>query len=149
VNYLLTFGCKDIHFVVNKQIVEGKISTFCRFLTYLVMNKSTMLANLINYYSDGNQAKFAEKLGIPAQNISAWLKRNTFNAELIFSKCEGVSAEWLLSGEGEMLKEERGKQIVDAAPPDQELLKLCKTLVENYQQRDNVMSKLVSLIERR
>ena len=112
-----------------------------------------MLANLINYYSDGNQAKFAEKLGIPAQNISAWLKRNTFNAELIFSKCEGVSAEWLLSGEGEMLKEDRGKQIVDSAPSsapsDKELLKLCKMLVENYQQRDSVMSRLVSLVGKR
>lgn len=67
------------------------------------MDKSEMLEALINWFTDGNQAKFAAKLGIPAQNISAWIKRGTYNAELIYAKCEGVSAGWLLSGEGEML----------------------------------------------
>lgn len=65
-----------------------------------------MLANLVNYFGDGTQTKFAEKLGIPAQNVSAWIKRGTFNAELIYAKCRGVSADWLLTGEGDMLRAE-------------------------------------------
>lgn len=71
------------------------------------MNKSDMLESLINYYTDGNKAKFAAMLGIKAQNISAWIARHTFDAELIYSKCRGVSADWLLSGVGEMLLEKR------------------------------------------
>jgi len=110
------------------------------------MDKSVMLECLINHYSDGNQAKFAAILGVPAQNINAWLKRNTFNAELIYEKCEGVSADWLLSGEGEMLKEQHN---VDSVRSDKKLIELCKLLVENYQQRDEVMSKLISWVEER
>ena len=110
------------------------------------MDKSSMVECLVNYYSDGNQAQFAAKLGVPAQNVSAWIKRNTFNAELIYSRCEGVSADWLLSGEGEML---RGLHDVDNKLPrsDRQLIELCKLLVANYQQRDDVMNKLVSMVK--
>ena len=105
-----------------------------------------MVERLVNYYSDGNQAQFAAKLGIPARNIHAWIVRKTFNAELIYSKCEGVSADWLLSGEGEMLRELHnvGDSVVRS---DKELIELCKLLVTNYQQRDEVMGKLVSMVK--
>ena len=110
------------------------------------MDKSMMLEYLINHYSDGNQAQFAAKLGIPAQNVSAWLRRKTFNAELIYSKCEGVSADWLLSGKGEMLRELHNVD-APAVHQDKELIELCKLLVENYQQRDEVMGKLFSMVK--
>jgi len=114
------------------------------------MNKSDMLESLINYYTDGNKAQFAAMLGIKAQNISAWIARNTFDAELIYSKCSGVSADWLLSGEGEMLSEQHivdnTSTTLDNMP--KELLILCKALVANYQQRDEVMAKLVSMVDK-
>lgn len=66
-----------------------------------------MLEQMVNYYSDGNKAKFAAKLGIKPQALSMWFTRNSFDAELIYTKCEHISAEWLLSqGKGEMLREE-------------------------------------------
>lgn len=107
-----------------------------------------MVECLINYYTDGNQAKFAAMLGIPAQNVSAWIKRGTFNAELLFEKLDGVSAEWLLTGEGEMLKSAQ-QQNVDIVldKRDKELISLCKLLVKNYQQRDDIMGKLVSMVK--
>lgn len=108
------------------------------------MKKSEMLKCLILHYTNGNQAQFANMIGVPAQNISAWLKRDTFDVELLFSKCEGVSAEWLLThGEGQMLSKDRRN--VDVAT-NTELIELCKQLVANYQQREDVMNKLVSLI---
>ena len=113
------------------------------------MDKSKMLKCLIDHYSKGNQARFAAKLGIPAQNVSAWKSRKTFDAELIFRKCEGVSAEWLLTGEGEMLTEQRQEQQnvdIPVCRPNQELMELCRLLVANYQQRDEVMGKLVSMV---
>ena len=69
------------------------------------MNKSDMIERLIEYYSDGIKAKFAQKLGLKPQTINGWIIRNTFDAELIFSKCEGVSPEWLLTGRGDMLRD--------------------------------------------
>lgn len=113
------------------------------------MNKREMLENLINYYTDGNKAQFAAVLGIKAQNVSAWIARNTFDAELIYAKCKGVSADWLLSGEGEMLSEKRTveKYVKPNSQPNK-LLILCKALVANYQQRDEMMNKLVSMIDK-
>ena len=63
-----------------------------------------MLECLINHYTDGNKAAFAKMLGINPQLISHWLRRNTFDNELLFAKCNGVSSSWLLTGEGEMFE---------------------------------------------
>lgn len=57
---------------------------------------------LIKHYADGNKSRFASMLGVTPQAISAWEKRNTFDIELIYSKCEYLNATWLLTGTGEM-----------------------------------------------
>ena len=62
-----------------------------------------MLEAMISHYTNGNKAKFSTLLGVSAQTISAWIARNTFDAELIYTKCSYISADWLLSGEGTML----------------------------------------------
>ncbi len=69
-----------------------------------------MLEQLIEYYNNGNKSQFSKRLGITPQGISTWLVRNTFDSELIFSKCENVNAEWLLTGEGSMLKEKQPEE---------------------------------------
>ena len=63
-----------------------------------------MLECLINHYTDGNKAAFARMLTITPQVLSQWLARSSFDNELLFKKCPGVSASWLLTGEGEMFE---------------------------------------------
>lgn len=111
-----------------------------------VMDKKMMLEQVINHYTDGNKAKFANMLGVKPQTINTWLLRNTYDAELIYSKCDGISGDWLLSGKGEMNKNIQN-EYVDVRQ-DNELLNLCKLLVHNFQQRDEVMDKLVSMISK-
>lgn len=108
------------------------------------MDKKMMLEQIVNHYTDGNKAKFANMLGVKPQTINTWLLRNTYDAELIYSKCDNISGDWLLSGEGEMIKSIQGEYI--DVRQDNELLNLCKLLVRNFQQRDEVMDKLVSMI---
>ena len=69
------------------------------------MDKTKMLEGLIRHYTKGNKAQFAKLLGVSAQTISAWIARNTFDAELIYAKCRYVDSSWLLTGEGAMLQE--------------------------------------------
>lgn len=66
-----------------------------------------MILALIEHFSGGNKAHFANLLGISPQGLSTWIKRESFDIELLYSKCEGISSDWLLTGEGPMLKEER------------------------------------------
>lgn len=69
------------------------------------MTKADILNALINHYCGGNKSQFAKKLGISAQGLSTWISRNTFDIETIYSNCENISADWLITGEGDMLKE--------------------------------------------
>lgn len=71
------------------------------------MDKRVMLEQLINYFTDGNKAKFAAQVGIKPQLVSTWLSRGTYDAEVLYAGCPGVSGDWLLSGEGEMLKDKQ------------------------------------------
>lgn len=67
------------------------------------MDKTKMLEGLIDHFTNGNKAQFAKLLGVSAQTVSAWIARNTFDAELIYTKCRCISSSWLLTGEGSML----------------------------------------------
>ena len=78
------------------------------------MDKTKMLEGLIEHYTKGNKAQFAKLLGVSAQTISAWIARNTFDAELIYTKCRCVNPSWLLTGEGSMLQ--TTKQAEQTAP---------------------------------
>ena len=53
---------------------------------------------------------------------------------------------WLVTGEGSMLLED-----IQTAPvlndKSAELLNLCKSLIDNYHQRDAVMSQLISMVK--
>lgn len=75
-----------------------------------IMNKKDMIIALIQHYSEGNKANFAKKIGIKPQSVSTWIARETFDMDLIFAKCEGLSPYWLLTGDGPMLEEKRGEE---------------------------------------
>ena len=98
-----------------------------------------MLEQLINYYTDGNKTRFAEQIGVKPQTINSWLTRNSYDAELIYSKCVNVSADWLLSGEGSMIKNEINHTISD----DDLKEELIKLRAEN-----DVLRELVGLQKR-
>lgn len=71
-----------------------------------------MIQSLVNRYANGNKSQFANMLGVKPQTINTWIVRGTFNAELVYAKCENISADWLLTGYGEMIKEQ-GRQLAE------------------------------------
>ncbi|MDY6302393.1 MAG: hypothetical protein SPL96_10940 [Bacteroidales bacterium] len=107
--------------------------------------KHERLEALVNYYCDGNKAKFATMIGITPQLLSNWIKRDTLDFEVVYQGCPNLSGDWLLSGEGPMIKDD--KQNDNSQNDNSELITLCRSLVANYQQRDEVMGKLVSMVK--
>lgn len=105
------------------------------------MDKRERLEVLINNFTDGNKKRFTEMLGVIPQRISAWLTRNTYDTELVYQECESVPSGWSLSEVYDMIK--KNLQFVDVE--SRQLIQLCKSLVENYQQRDAVLGKLVPM----
>lgn len=68
------------------------------------VNKTLILNTLMQYKKFASKAEFARFLEITPQNLSQWLKRNTFDISIVGNKFPEVNHIWLLTGEGEMLK---------------------------------------------
>ena len=72
-----------------------------------IMTKKERLEEIIRFYGAGKPSLFAKNLGIAPSTISSWLTRDTFDYDLLFAKCENISAEWLLTGKGQMMANAR------------------------------------------
>lgn len=72
------------------------------------MDKRLILNKLILRFAEGNNQKFAERLGITPTSLSNWKARGTIDYEKIYTKCEGINPHWLLTGEGEMFVSKDG-----------------------------------------
>lgn len=63
-----------------------------------------MLNQIKTRYNIESDSDFARFLDITPQTLHNWKKRKTFDIQLVYTKCLNISAEWLITGEGEMLK---------------------------------------------
>ena len=68
------------------------------------INKSLILNEIKSYYNFVSDSEFAKFLGIKPQTLSSWHTRNTFDIELLYSKCENINEEYLLTGIGDIEK---------------------------------------------
>jgi phage repressor protein C with HTH and peptisase S24 domain len=66
-----------------------------------------MMRQLKTHLGFRKESELADYLGIKSNTLSTWYARNTFDAMLIFSKCDFVSPRWLLTGEGEMVEPQK------------------------------------------
>ncbi len=64
-----------------------------------------ILSKIQEHYGFKKDSEFARFLGIPPQNLAKWKSRNTFDVELVHTKCLGINPKWLLTGDGDMLLE--------------------------------------------
>lgn len=58
----------------------------------------------------------AETLGISKGTLSNWKVRNSIDFALVFSKCKQINIDWLITGEGEMLKFAEQGRVMEATP---------------------------------
>ena len=100
------------------------------------MNKKDIVNALVEHYCNGNKSQFAKKLGVKPQTINTWIARDSFDIDLIYSKCEYISARWLLTGEGEMLSTPANSTLQNAMPPS------FSELLDMINQRDRKIEQL-------
>ena len=74
------------------------------------MDKSLILNRIKLAYSLKNDAELARFLEIQRNTLSNWYSRNTIDYDKVFLKCELLNFDWLLTGEGDMLKSELNEQ---------------------------------------
>ncbi len=112
-----------------------------------------MLDAMIAHYTGGNKAKFATLLGVSAQTISAWGTRNTFDSELIYTKCIDLSPEWLLTGEGPMLRDSKNPEenklgvTPNATPISVQSDAVTLRLMDKLDEKDNIIKEKENKID--
>ena len=68
-------------------------------------SKSLILNDIKSSYNYKTDAEFAKFLGVPPTTLSSWHKRNSFDYDLLYSKCVGLNPEFLFTGQGSVKKD--------------------------------------------
>lgn len=77
------------------------------------MNKQNILDRIKELANLSSDTELANFLGIKKATLSNWRSRDTIDYDLVFSKCEHIRKDWLLTGEGEMLRSEQSVKVND------------------------------------
>lgn len=81
-----------------------------------LIDKPAVLDRIKGYYSLKGNAELARFLGVAPNTITNWYSRKTFDLDVIYTKCVDINIDWLLTGEGSMLRH--------ASKPDPEVVAL-------------------------
>lgn len=77
-------------------------------LNYIIMtnklDKCLILNEIKFHFGIKKDGDFAKLIGISPGKYANWLRRNSFDAELLAKKFPEIDAYWILTGEGQMLK---------------------------------------------
>lgn len=68
------------------------------------INKAEVLNRIKEYFGLKTNAKLATFLGIAPTTLSSWYSRETFDLDVIYSKCVDVNLDWLLTGRTSMVQ---------------------------------------------
>lgn len=78
-------------------------------------SKQDILNRLKEAYNIQKDIELANLLGISKSTLSNWVSRDSLDYDKVFSKCERINIDWLLTGRGSMLREEQ--QLEDKSEP--------------------------------
>ena len=71
-----------------------------------------ILKKIADYYGISKNVEFARFFGLSEPTAFNRLKTGYIDFEEIYEKCPDISSDWLLSGEGPMLRAERDKMVI-------------------------------------
>jgi hypothetical protein len=101
-----------------------------------------LISRLKIYFKTETDKELAQYLGVSATNLSNWKKRNTFDFDVVFTKCEGVNFNWLFLGEGDTLR--------DKAPPGEKIeIPTDSLLINALRENIETQRRYISFLENR
>lgn len=95
-------------------------------------SKQDVLNRLKEAYNIQKDTDLAGLLGISKSTLSNWVSRDSLDYDKVFSKCEHINIDWLLTGRGSMLKIEGVPLMGDKEGGKEEVLPAKKNLIPFY-----------------
>ena len=111
------------------------------------VDKSIIINELKKYLNINTDTKFAKFLGLKQNTISSWKSRNSLDYDLIISKCDQINANWLLTGEGEMLKSKVSNNNLEAKANFEKNLALTDIAFYDIQLSEEKLKNAIKRIE--
>jgi FtsZ-binding cell division protein ZapB len=106
------------------------------------MDKSKMLDQIKTHLEFKRDAELADFLDITRQTLSNWKSRNSFDAELLYSRCSELNPAWLLTGEGSMLQKDSTDSIINETDPE-----VLREKLSNLQKQMDALEKANNALE--
>jgi transcriptional regulator with XRE-family HTH domain len=103
----------------------------------MITNKSVILNKIKSHLGYKKEKDFAEFLGISPQHLSLWRRRNSYDLDLLYEKCKIIDANFLLTGEGNMILGQ-GKD---------DLCKMCRKKEQSIRELEKVIETKEYLIK--
>lgn len=75
-----------------------------------ILDKTLVLDRIKFFYKLKGNADLARFLGVAPNTITNWYGRKTFDLDTIYTKCVDINLDWLLTGEGNMLRADKGEK---------------------------------------
>jgi hypothetical protein len=111
------------------------------------MDKSLILNRIKDHYNFKSDAEFARFLNITPQTLANWHRRNTFDYDIVYTKCEDIDPDWLFSGKEPMLREEKFHNDGLSASFTQEVNESREKIIEMNRSMQKEIERLIGLIE--
>lgn len=102
------------------------------------VNKVLILREIKSHYQFKRDVDFATFLGISAQTLNSWFKRDTFDLELLYHKCTAISPDFLFTGQQPLLRQAK-------AGANPEVLDLQTKLIAEMEKSRLLEQKLMTL----
>ena len=77
------------------------------------LNKTLILNRIKEACGFTKDGELADFLGINKSTLANWYSRNSIDFDLVFSKCENISVDWLLFGIGDEKKQDKGNYTLE------------------------------------
>jgi len=105
----------------------------------LILNKIRLHLNI------KTDTEFAKYLGINRNVLSNWKARNTYDINILTQKCDFLNKDYLLTGNGEMLKNNKTDGIVTDSPQNE--LDYYKSQLEMIRELLKEKEKYINMIQ--
>lgn len=118
-----------------------------------VHNARIILSRLKSALNMSKDNGLSTYLGIDKSTLSAWKRRNSIDYELIFTKCIQFNYDWIITGSGQMLRENQPPgqiNLVENKPPSPcpNCSALNKSLIATEKALRHAESEITLLIEK-
>lgn len=98
-----------------------------------LIDKKLILNKIKDCYKFKSDTDFAKYLGIRPQTLSNWFSRNSFDIDILYTKCVNINPSFLLSGKGSVFNQSKEVEVENALNEPTKVYKLKTDIIREKQ----------------